>query len=169
VVKFEHLVRLASDRAIVRCEDERRAVLDQHPDGPEHVVGRAAVELRGRLVGDHDGGSAGEDLAHCRSGLLTSGELGGQVVCAVRHAQQVEELSGWDPRRRSRCPGGYQEVLANGQVREEVVGSSLEYVAHRALAQAAHGPRGTGMKCNAFHHERSLRWPIHPCDQSEER
>jgi hypothetical protein len=35
------------------------------------------------------------------------------------------------------------EMLANGQVGEEVVGSSLKYVADGAPAQAAQDPRGT--------------------------
>ena len=89
----------------------RVALTVQVLEHPQHLPAGVRVQGAGGLVGQDDGGTAGQGPGDGHPLLLTAGELIGQVVELVAQAYLLQYLSGprwtgsWGTRRG--CPTPY--------------------------------------------------------------
>ena len=121
VVELERGVGTPHDRPVVRRDHERDTGVREGDHRVHHVFRRDAVELGRRLVRDDDRRAAHQDLRDRRALLLAARELRRQVVGAFLDPERREQLVLFDPRAPVRQPAGEPKVLADGEVREEVV------------------------------------------------
>ena len=138
VFELDHVVGEPSDRPVVRGHHERDPRIDQRSHAVHHERPGFRVELRRRLVGDDDGGAGDDRLRERRSLLLATGQLVGQVVDPVTDPEPLEDVGVLG---RPRPPRGEAEVLADREVRQEVVRRALEHEADHVSPKAAQATR----------------------------
>ena len=138
VLELDHLVGEPADRAVVRGDHERDAHIHQRADAVHHEGPGLRVELRGRLVGDDDGGARDDGLREGRSLLLPTGELVGQVVDAMTDPEPIEDVALLRPPRSA---PGQAQMLADREVGQEVVRRPLEHVADHVPPEAPQAAR----------------------------
>ena len=115
----------------------------QAVEEPEHLQGRRAVEVAGRLVGQHDGGLVGERPGNRDPLTLAPRQRRGQEPGPVGQPDPVQQLGGPPPGRPRRPPGQQRrqlDVLHRGQLVHQVEG--LEHEPDSLAPQPGQRPLG---------------------------
>ncbi len=128
---------VAREARVVRDHDDGGAGAVERVEQLHHGVAVLGIEVTRGLVGEEDGRGAGEGAGDGDALLLTAGELGGQVLGAVAHADLLEGLG----HALLALAGGHAavgegqlDVLIDREVADEVEG--LENEADLAVADA---------------------------------
>lgn len=114
----------------------------QPANGVADEVGRRAVELGRRLVGEQRGGIAGGSEGEGDAFPFAAGEAAGFAVAAVPEPEGGEQFARGGAGTAQ--AGGELEVFVDGEVAEEVVDGVLEDVAEPAAAESAAAAGGQG-------------------------
>ena len=94
VVHLEDSVRVLSDREVVRYHDERLThIFPRFQKEAEHLISVFAVEVTRWLVCKENVGHIYERTRYRNSLLLTSRELGGEVVQSLCELERFDEAS----------------------------------------------------------------------------
>ena len=115
---------------------DRDAALRERADRRQEPGGRLLVQLGGRLVREDDLRARDERLRERGALLLAAGELVRPVVPPVGQPERRERLG----LAVAVAVADEPQVLADREVREEVVGRALEDVGHRRPAAASAAP-----------------------------
>ena len=149
--------RIEISRSAVAATRESWVTITQRLPGraqaveqPEHVQGRGAVEVAGRLVGEHDERLVAERAGDRDPLTLAARERRGQMLGAVGEPDLLQQLRGPASRRARRAPGqqrGQLDVLHRGELVHQVEG--LEDEADRAGGAAGPAPSRSAGRCGA--------------------
>ena len=129
-------------------DDERQSRAVQVVEEPEHLERRRAVEVAGRLVGEHDERLVDERAGDRDSLALATGERRGKVTASVGEPDLVEQLEGARAGLARRAPGekrGQLDVLPRSELVHEV--ERLEDEADLPPAQVGKAPLAQGGRC----------------------
>ena len=124
------------DAGVVGDDQQRLPRRAQAVEQAEHVQGRGAVEVAGRLVGEHDERLVAERARDRDPLALAAGERRRQMPGAVAEPDLFQQLRGPASGRARRAPGqqrGQLDVLRGGQLVHQVEG--LEDEADRVAAK----------------------------------
>ncbi len=127
---------VAADPGIVGDQHQRLSGVAQLGEQPEDLVGRVAVEVAGRFVGQHHQGLVDQRPGQRHPLQLPAGEPVGQVSRPVGHIQPFEQLGRTSP---CRPPGRADQqrreldVLDGGELVDKV--ERLEHEPDRAAPQ----------------------------------
>src|SRR5262249_34125332 len=80
------------DVVLVGDQYDRKSLIIQVLKNLHHLDGGAAVEVPCRLVGQHVGGTIDQSTRNRHTLLLTTGELGREVVSTVTQADHLKRL-----------------------------------------------------------------------------
>ena len=132
-------------------------------------VGRGGVEVRGRFVRHDDRGATDQHLRHRRPGLLAARELVRPVSEAVGEPEHLGDLLRLCEPVPPRGQGRHRQVLADGEMREEVVGRPLEDEPDLLPPEPPERARRGPVHANAAHDDASRVGAVHPREQPDQR